>query len=526
MTENSSGSSPVSLILICVDQMQSFSLGCNGNPDIQTPNLDALAADGVSFRRAYCNNPMCMPSRATILTGLTPRQHGLLTNGCRLPTEVPTLPQVLLEVGYRTHSVGKLHLQPFGAKPPGEAHSQECSSWESRVGWDDGEIESLPSPYYGFESADFIGGHIHYQFGHYRRWLEAHYPEYLEAYAKVRSPVDFRYPDAWKLPISGDLHYNHWIVDRSISFLQDHFQVEPERPFFLWCSFPDPHHPFAAAEPYNDLYNPASLSLNRAHRSPLEPFLPGDGVAAPDRFSSFVAADRSEEETLADITAQTYGMITHIDAEVGRLVRHLKDEGRYETSAIVFLADHGEYLGSHDLTHKHYPPFEEVVRVPFIWKPPGGSGFAKGRHVDVPVSLIDFVPTVLEFARAENERMDMRGNYNATPEGLSGASLIPLMSANMEKDRLKRRPVLIEYDDDKYPGLRVRVRTLVQGFYKLSIYGHNGFRVLNDLDRDPEETTNFVDDPEYREVCEHLMQLLAQEMIRSDRLDARRLCGA
>jgi arylsulfatase A-like enzyme len=141
--ESGSDEQRPNFLVFCTDQMQAACLGCNGNDTIPTPNIDALAAGGVSFRRAYLNNPVCQPSRASMITGKTPRQHGLLTNGCCLPQTVPTLTGALAEAGYRTHAAGKLHLQPFG----GGGLTEDAHSWEEKAAWNEGRIEKLPTPY-------------------------------------------------------------------------------------------------------------------------------------------------------------------------------------------------------------------------------------------------------------------------------------------------------------------------------------------------------------------------------------------
>ena len=148
-------SSPNFLVFI-VDQMNSFSLGYHGNPDVRTPNIDKLCAEGASFNRAYCSNPVCSPSRATLHTGLTPRQHGLITNGCKLTDQITTLPQVLADNGFRTHCVGKIHLQPFSNSDFSE--EGRPLSWESRDLWNEGAIKGLPLPYYGYQTVDYVVG--------------------------------------------------------------------------------------------------------------------------------------------------------------------------------------------------------------------------------------------------------------------------------------------------------------------------------------------------------------------------------
>ena len=239
-------------LIFIVDQMSSFSLTHLGNPDVQTPNIDRLAKQGVSFTRAYCSNPVCSPSRATLHTGLTPRQHGLITNGCHLPPHIPTVPQVLATAGYRTHCVGKIHLQPFstGARHP----NGDPVTWESRDLWNEGVIKSLPHPYYGYQSTDYVGGHVHYVNGDYVNDIEAQYPGTKAQLSKEAAYYSLPTGQTWRMPIDPEHHYNHWIADKSIDFLT---ALSPDESFFLVTSFPDPHHPFATCRPYSDLYDPA-----------------------------------------------------------------------------------------------------------------------------------------------------------------------------------------------------------------------------------------------------------------------------
>ncbi|MGD8239831.1 MAG: sulfatase-like hydrolase/transferase, partial [Armatimonadota bacterium] len=132
------------------DQQRADHLGCAGNPVLSTSNTDRLAASGIRFDRAYVNNPLCMPDRATMFTGRTARGHGVRTNGIPLDPRIPTLPQALADAGYRTHSVGKVHLRTFGLPkgvPPETLDPQEFP--ESGGMWSSGRIDAVPVPYYG-----------------------------------------------------------------------------------------------------------------------------------------------------------------------------------------------------------------------------------------------------------------------------------------------------------------------------------------------------------------------------------------
>ena len=493
------------ILVFCVDQMQAFALGCHGHPDVKTPHLDRLAAEGCSFHRAYCNNPVCMPARATLLTGLLPRQHGVVTNGTRLPSGVPTLPQALAASGYRTHAVGKLHLQPYD--DPGSA--------EYRAGWDDGSIGGLPFPYYGFQSADFLGGHVHYNFGDYRRWLDREAPGRHAEYGRQLATRARAEPEqTWTIGLPRDWHYNDWIAQRAIDCLG---ACERSEPLFLWCSFPDPHHPFAAVEPYGSMYDPASLVLpaSFADESDSLPVLAARRAYYGDRF-------RFDEEALRAAMAQTYGMITHVDDCIGRVLESLRASGRLEQTVVLFLADHGEYLGAHHLLFKAEWLYEELVRIPMVWRVPGGA--AGGPTSDSVVSQIDVVPTLLDYAGIDPKTMDMRSGGRADREILPGRSLRPWLDGGAS---LPPQPALIEYDEDWFSDAPFfRIRALVEQRYKLVVFASPEGGLLFDLQDDPGETRNLWDEPSCAAVKARLIEQALRGFCRHDRMDQLRRSGA
>lgn len=497
-------------LVFVVDQMQAHTLACHDHPDIQTPNLDKLAKEGVSFTRAYCNNPVCMPSRATLLTGLTPRQHGCLTNGNVVPTHLPTLPGVLVKHGYRTHSVGKLHHQPVGTVNHGESIP---FSWEDLKRWESGEIKSLPTGYYGFETSDFVGGHVNC-FGEYKTWLEQEFPggsnklSFEGAYYSHPGA-----PSSWRIDLPEEYHYNTWIADRTIQFLE---QQQKEKPFYLWCSFPDPHHPFSACRPYSEMYDPESLTLPANWNNE------GDSIAWLKKMRDVHPGHTAfDESALREILAQTYGMITHVDHCIGKVIQKLKDLGMYEDTVIVFLADHGEYLGSHHLITKAEWPWEELLNVPFIWRVP--RGVKKGVDRKQVVSLLDFVPTILDFANIDPSVMDTRGIHDAPPLGLPGRSLRALVEQGVD---LPQKPALVEYDEDWYPPAVCRMRSIITEQYKLTVYIGSNEGLLYDLKEDPYEQTNLWSDPAYLPIRHELTEQLLMELIRTERFDTTRVTGA
>lgn len=511
-----SHSRPNFLIFI-VDQMSSFSLGCHGNPDVKTPNLDRLCAQGISFTRAYCCNPVCSPSRASLHTGLTPRQHGLLTNGSKLSYHVPTLPQVLTENGYRTHCVGKIHLQPFTAEQQEEDGTPV--SWESRMLWERDVISKLPIPYYGYQGVDYIGGHVHYVHGDYANDVNARHPGTTQQLSLESAYHSVPGSQTWRLSIAPELHYNHWIADRAIAFLDS---LQDHESFFLVSSFPDPHHPFAACRPYSEQIDPASVTLPPTWEQSEDP-CPYLSQHDRSRWASW------NEPILRESIAQTYGMINHIDENVGRVLDHLEETGLADNTIVVFLSDHGEYLGAHHLLLKGPWPYEQVVRVPFIWRDPQADVRSPNDGV---VSLIDFVPTILDYADIDPERFDLRGVRISEPLGLPGRSLRKIIGGESTAEGVQigtpeESGALIEFDEDFLPAATCcRYRMLVTSQYKLCLYGGTGDGVLFDLVADPHERRNLWSDPGYAETKGQMLAMLADRLALTDRWDVPRYCGA
>lgn len=487
-------------LIFVVDQMSSFSIGGHDNPDVQTPNLDRLAREGTTFRRAYCNNPVCQPSRATLLTGLTPRQHGLVCNGNQLDKNVPTVTAALVEAGYRTHSVGKLHLQPFINSDQKASSGAPVESYESEYLWRRGCINGLPENYYGFQTAEFIEGHGYYSAGDYSNWLNHVHPDPASLYRDGDTQGRFK-PDTMK-NLPPEFHYNHWIADRSIAFLDNY---TCDNPFFLWCSFPDPHHPFSASQNYADLYDPATVRLNPTWQHTKESCELLKGLRS----------DRSDltEDRLRNITVETYGMITHIDEQIGRVLTHLEESGRDRNTVIVFMSDHGEYLGSHGLDKKSIWPYEELDRIPFIWKAPGAT--VNGDSTSV-VSLLDFVPTILDYAGLDQDVLDKRRVKPKEGRFLPGRSLRSRVDNDQE---LPEKPAIIELE--RAPG--AGPRTLVESQWKMTVFTGSGEGMLFDLENDPNETTNLWMDPGHTEIKSRLTLRLLEELAISDRLDATRI---
>lgn len=513
------------VLCFITDQQRHDHLSCAGNPLIQTPNIDRLAQSGVRFARCYVNNPICMPSRATMWTGQSAHAHRVRCNGISLDPRMPTIVSALAEVGYRTHGVGKYHLTPFQSLSGADPTTLDSTEWpETKQMWQGGRIGALPTPYYGLQSALFVGGHGDIMWGDYRRWLMQEAPEVIrriEAWmAEAQGAGEIIWDSTGPSHIPAELHHSHWIADRVIEFLRE--QSYTHQPFFCWCSFPDPHHPYHAPEPYHSMYDALNMPAPERRKGELDdlpPFyrriqtetLHVEGLTGPaTRFHG-----RNSE-----IMARTYGMVSNVDANVGRVLDALEELGLRENTLVIYLSDHGDLMGDHWLQQKGPFHFDGLIRVPFIWSWPG--------HI-VPdtvntsiVSLLDFAPAILALCGApipEGPRPiepflgGPRPMNDYAPQELPpwpGYSLQPVLEGRQEA---VREAALVDHDDDR---LGLRLRTLITERYRLTWYGGKPYGEFFDLQEDPQELHNLWDVAEYRSLRNELAAYLLDEVVMSD----------
>jgi len=442
-----------------------------------------------------------------------PKQHGCITNGCCLPENIPTIAQVLADYGYRTHSVGKMHYQPYGdTSLPGSNNW----SWERGSLWQNGDIQKLPENYYGFQTADFIGGHGGGCFGEYVNDLKKKYPGTYEKYQRENAYYSCESAsECWRMDVPAEIHYNNWIADKTIQFLDN---LNEDEQFFLWCSFPDPHHPFTACKPYSEMYDPNILSITKTWNE-----FNDDYTHLKQKRIQYSKWTCFDEKGLREIVAQTYGMITHIDDNIGRITSHLEEKGLDKDTVILFLSDHGEFLGSHHLTTKSYWMYEDITRIPFIIKAPGMCTALTGKKESSLVSTIDIVPTILDYAGIPQKEMDMRVIHYSRSLTLPGKSLKSYLTEGTE---MEDRPVVIEFDDDWLEGDFYRERVIITKKYKMIIFPVAGGGMLFDLENDPDELNNLYEQRGYEYVRHSLTERLLIELIKTDRLDTKRYCPA
>ena len=251
-------------LIFVTDQHPWSWLGCAGHV-VRTPNIDALAARGVRFTRAYTVHPLCMPTRATWFTGQTPRGHGVRCNGIPLRRDVPTITEALRQAGYATHSIGKIHLRPYWwhrSIPPDTIPPKEGENLHL---WKEGILTQLPTPYYGIESADFMGPTPMASPSNYTQWLLEREPDGMRLMSREASTVrGAGRQSVWSSALPTELHYTRWMAECADRFLAQ--RAEDDRPFFLCWSAPDPHPPFTAPPPWSDMYAPEDMPEVRESR--------------------------------------------------------------------------------------------------------------------------------------------------------------------------------------------------------------------------------------------------------------------
>lgn len=502
------------ILIFCTDEQRGDHLGCMGHPDLHTPNLDRLAAEGSLFRNCYSSSPVCMAARATMFTGLTNRANGVYSNGVALDKGIPTLPGILADAGYRTHSVGKLHLQPWGGRTIADGEDTRINPerrmyWKWPGHWEGGIYTKAPDDYYGFQTQDAVMGHVNYVYGDYVTWLEQHHPGIYE------DGYRYRASNPGPLEMPEELHYNHWIADRAMDFLTSRAGAggrqakTPPEPFFLWCSFPDPHEPFAAVRRWSDYYRDVDVELP-AHTLSLSPDNRSETMCRMGK-----GTEVYEPDWIKACIRQTYGMISHVDEQVGRVLARLDKLGLADNTIVMFVSDHGDQLGEHGLLYKMDYPYNAHMHVPFLAKVPNG---VQGQVVDDVVSQLDLVPTVLHLAGVQHPDDVRRAQVGSEPMGvlpaaLPGEVLAPVLRGG---GRPQRRTALVEHDTVRSGFETIQFRTLVTNDYKLVFYTPLQETMLFDRKNDPDEIQNLAEDPLYQAVVRDLLQQLLAEVARTE----------
>ncbi len=505
-------------ILFITDQHRADYLGCYGHPVLRTPHIDSIAADGTRFRKFYVASPVCMPNRASLMTGRMPAVHGVRSNGIPLSQDNVTFVELLRDAGYDTALIGKSHLQNFTGTPPvskpapardgyrqpspglrqatridltGAGYGQEAPAYWAKPG------AHIETPFYGYGHVEIVTGHGDAVDGDYRAWLRGKDPAALGLLGPENSaPHDYAVPQAYRTRIPEELYSTNYLAERAESYLNA--RGTNGEPFFLTVSFPDPHHPFNPPGKYWDMYRPEQFPVPEAFRRNDWTPPPHVQQALDERASG--KANLNGMRTIAttareaqEAQALTCGMIACIDDAIGRVLRALDASGQRDNTVLIFTTDHGDHLGDHRLLLKGSEQYQSILHVPFIWSDPKAPAAAA---TDAIGSTIDIPATVLDRARI------------APYVGMQGKSLLPAMGAD---GRPVRDCAFVQYEHqmpDKDVDHMPRWHTIVDQRYRMTVMSDSGFGELYDLETDPGEFDNLWDKPEHSGIKARLMERL------------------
>ncbi|MBK6864142.1 MAG: sulfatase-like hydrolase/transferase [Ideonella sp.] len=494
----------MNILLITADQQRADCFGFEGRR-VHTPHLDLLAARGTRFAACITPNVVCMPARASMLTGLLPLTHGTHDNGIDLDEAVGEAgwAGTLARAGWHTAFIGKAH---FSSNHSAHATGR-CENLKSAASFGD----DWCGPYMGFTQVELVQlGHNHWLPDrppggmHYERWYhgdrlsdlkDALYRRHLGAPTNAAQTHDSALPQAW--------HNSEWVGNRTVELLRAQGRERrarggsAARPFAAWVSFADPHHPFDAPAPWCWMHRPEDVDLPPQrtrdlerrpwwHRAALENTPQGGDRQVRESYSRIGPQNDAQ---LRRIIANTYGMVSLVDHQVGRILAALHDEGLADDTLVVYTADHGDWLGDHGLVLKGPMFYEGLLRVGLILR---GPGVPAGRVVTDPVSTIDLAATF--------------GDYCGVPvtQASHSRSLRPLVEGRGSRDH-----ALTEWRlGPQRCGVALDLRGVRTREAKLTFEFGSRAGELYDLKQDPHEMHNLFDDPAARGLRDELMQRL------------------
>ena len=502
---------PNVLFIIC-DQLRADHLGYAGNGAVRTPNVDRLASQSVIFDQAFVSNPICMPNRSTIMTGLMPSGHGVIFNDRSLDPAYNTFVRRLRTSGWNTALIGKSHLQhgmsretvqELGPAPGRYAPYEEgWDTLEHQERYAAGEVIA-PDDFYGFGHIELTIGHGALVAGHHYQWAleRGATPELLATGTDPESPIPGRSEHWWQVhpaPYPDEIHSTTYVTERTIEFIKA--AETGDTPWMVWCSYPDPHHPMAIPEPWFSRHAPHDMQIPSTFDDPGNDWAPHlhatRGREPSPLWNQNPRPFGPTHEQLIDALAVTYGMIEAIDNGVGQVLDTVSDLGADDNTIVIFTSDHGDMMGDHGLILKGAMHFQGMIRAPLTIKAPGRSS---ARTSSLAAS-IDLPHTVLDICGVSEY------------QGMQGRSLVPILEDPLAS---VRESALIEEDfpSEIFRGpVPARTRTVIsaEGRYTRD---SNGFETLYDLTNDPDELVNLAVDGRDPARRAALLERLTDEII-------------
>ena len=486
------------ILLISSDQHRADCMGFMGRK-IKTPHLDQLAAEGTVFDACITPSPVCQPARASILTGQLCRTHGVHDNGIDLPPEIGDkgFAGAMAATGYQTSYFGKAHFSTYHTYEP--TGTPECLRSSADYG------EDWFGPYMGFEHLELmLVGHNWWApekppaGQHYERFYHKDGRGDEKTKAMWENAGDTKgAAQVWhsKLPVA--YHNTSWTADRAIEWLRH--GRDTETPFCTWVSFPDPHHPFDCPEPWSRLHDPAEVDLPE-HRTRSYEGRPWwhqaamEGEPTDPKFADIRKAysriEPQTDEQLREIIANTYGQISFIDHQIGRIMNALLEEGLAENTIVIYISDHGDWLGDHGLILKGPMHYEGLLRVPMIVR---GPNVPAGKRVSEPVSTLDLGPTFFDYGSADPLLTQ------------HGQTLRPLIEGDAKREVARSEWGL----GPGRVGVALELRTVRTKRHKMTVDLISGDGELYDLETDPDELVNLFNDADAAPIRAKLEELVA-----------------
>ncbi len=433
------------ILFLMDDQHRGDCLGAAGAHWLRTPHLDRLVKEGALFAKAYTSLPSCLPARASLLTGKSPWQHGML-GYVNIPARYAhEKPRRFTEAGYRTHAIGKMHFQ-------GSDHGYQSIILEEA--WRKVTAEKYA--------------------GDYRQWFEANHPD-KDVDATGLGYTDHR--GARPYPYEDALHPTNWTAEKGIEFLRSY---QDDEPWFLKISFKRPHPPFDPPKRWLDYYDKVDFPMPKVGPW-AEPKVPG-AMGSLEETPNATRGRFPEHEIRASRQAY-FACISHVDEQIGRVIKALEARGELENTLILFTCDHGDMMGDNLLWRKCYA-YEGSARIPMIIRWPRSLGIKtpRGQIIRQLVELRDVLPTFLD-AAGMNKPADM--------DGMSMLDLIRGQTQHWRK-LLGLEHAQIYWQGNAWVAL-------TDSRYKYIYFTLTGEQQLFDLDTDPHEMNNLVDNTDQTE---------------------------
>lgn len=476
------------IILITTDQQRADTIGALGAPYMETPVLDRLVEEGVSFTNAYCTAPSCVPSRASLFTGYYPHNTNVLSNGDEWS---PTWVQMLADSGYQCVNIGKMHTVP--ADVDGGFHERFIVENKDRGLKLDNHEECF------YDEWDKYLAHEGVEKPSREGYKQL--PEYDEALG------------AFKFPIAEKYHSDVFVGNMALWWLK---RRESTAPLFLEIGFPGPHPPYDPTERFIDLYQDSDISVPEVSEeeiakqpppqhiyrdemiNPQAPYVPDRAGAGHDAVQW---VENPSDEQLQRLRAYYYANVSMIDEKIGQIMEILEEKGYLENSVVIFTSDHGDALGDHGHIQK-WTMYDCSTRVPLVVRCP--DRFPEGKKVDGLVQQFDLAPAILELAG-----VDIPAKWDAE-------SILPQLEGKTTEGR---EYVFAEHGKDwkEFVFTGTELMTMVRSKkWKLVHYLGEDYGELYDLVSDPEEKVNLWDDPEHKLKKEELLKVLMDWRIESE----------